>query len=871
MTELDIIKELFKAFSSRKPIILNTQDGIQHSGTIQNFDGETITIIDGCQLTLSNIVSVEACEDNQGGPIQSESRVDYQDYKTHEVDIVYNRDDNQVELTGYLFDIRSGLIALVTKTKREIIPVESIVSISYAQEHLQDAFVSHSTNDELSLFEKALIEGDKETAESYLENPENLKAQNYSDEEIRYIQKHIKVPVPWADDDKNRLYNQARRIYEYEGNRHRIASNLLVQYVNGTVSYYKTRIKAVALLVDIYAEEQPKELLPFFAQNEDLIRSDGRITLKVATAFAHAGEYEKARMLVDETRADVDFSGFLFYLSFYEEHAHFDFSSLPGVDAFDKNANLKELVNLTQLPNKNAFIQLLSAYSDKGRFSSFFSLLDLFMPYARNDSRVVSLTGECLLKDGAESYLRMYLPMFPLLWLNKSLTSKYLNINGEYACDNDVVMHLLNQSRRTAKYALPNELEGAVINGNYELFEVLRGNNSILLSLGYTPDEIDQIRAVDADVIRYGNKTIVEKLLSLEGNRNYVPESTAGKDFLFAPKAVGEILFPILIVAECGDLVYEMFNYSPRIRSQLSSLTQFYIKALILLKKDEELWELVKDTWLTMKLDSEALSVAQRVAKEKGAFEVADAMRIYTEKAPFNDLENALISGSIAKLRSLISDADYLLDTGYTLEEIKLLQESMRRSIDTSLNDHLSIANRVYTFQKNKNQTAELYYMLSLADGNELAASGLFSIYANEKRYRELCYVFEKHLLNDSFGAIVQNKELYLIGLYEAGDFGNFYSYWKEEHSDIHIDPVIVLKVLLRISAPESEVEEVLKTPIKVDNTNKGISRECLIMLCQRGNNPAIAAWIIRLFNAYFLVCDKQDAQMLKDNLDTQS
>lgn len=67
---------------------------------------------------------------------------------------------------------------------------------------------------------------------------------------------------------------------------------------------------------------------------------------------------------------------------------------------------------------------------------------------------------------------------------------------------------------------MPNELEEAVIKGHYELFEVLRGNNSILLSLGYSSDEIDRIRDADADLTRYGNKTTIEKLILLEGNRH---------------------------------------------------------------------------------------------------------------------------------------------------------------------------------------------------------------------------------------------------------------------------------------------------------------------------------------------------------------
>ena len=871
MTELDIIKELIKAFSTHKPIVLNLQDGSQYSGTIQFFDGETITI-EGRQWSLSSIASVAPYEEVQRAAEEITIRDDFQEFKTHSVDIVCNKNGEQIKLSGYLFDIRNGYIALVTRTEKVIVPCEEVISISLAKAYPQDETLSEEEiSSEETEFEKALLDGKKEVVDRYLENLDALKVQGYSEDEISFIQKHAKAPVPWGDDEKNRLYNQARRIFEYEGNRHQLVASLLKQYLSGSATYYKTRVKAVSLLIDILSEEEPKELLPFFAQNEDLIRSNGFICLKVATAFLQAGEYKKTRMLIDETRTDVDYSDLLFSLSFYEKHPDYDFSNLPGVDAFDNNTSFKELANLTRLPNKTAFIQLLSYYSGKGRVSTFFSLLDLFMPYARNDSRIVSLTSECLLKDGAESYLRQYLPMLPLLWLNKSLTAKYLKVNAGNPPEDEAARHLLNQCERTAKYAIPNELEGAVIDGNFELFEVLRGNNSILLSLGYSSDEIVRIRDVDADLIRYGNKTIIEKLISLEGNRNYVPESVAGKDFLSAPKAVGEILFPILIDAECGDLVYELFNYSPRIRSQLSSLEQFYIKALLLLNKDEELWELVKDAWLTMSLDSEVLSVAQRVANEKGYNKVSKAMGIYADKAPLNELENALISGNIAKLRSLITDADYLTEAGYALEEIKLLQESMRRPIDTALNDPLSIANRVYTFQKNKNRTAELYYMLALANSGSLAASGLFSIYASENRYIELCDIYEQYLLKDPFSDIAYNKELYLLALYETGNYEVFYSCWKEGRAEISIDPIVVLKVLLSVSASDSEIEEVLKASIKVDKTNKAIAKDCLIMLCQKEVSTSASSWITRLFNSFFLVCDKDDAQMIREHLDNRS
>ena len=871
MTELDIIKELFKSFSNHSQIVLHMQDGSSFSGTIQFFDGETITM-EGRQLSLPSISSVEPCFDEVKEVVEeTATQANIQEYKGHWVDIVCNKDGNQKELSGFLFDIRNGLIALITKTEKVIIHSEDIVSIARASSYQQEALPSPRTEGKESAFEKALLDGNREIAERFLGNLETLKEQGYSDDEIGYIQKRVKAPVPWVDDDKNRQYNQARRIFEFEGNRHQLVSSLLKQFLNSGVGKEKTRVKAFSLLVDILAEEQPTDLLPFFAQYEDLIRSNGFISLKVATAFVQAGEYKKARSLIDENRKDVDYSELLFSLRFFEEHPDYDFSHLPGVDAFENNTGYKEFAYLIQLPNKSAFTQLLSLYSNKGRISTFFSLLELFMPYARTDSRVVSLTGECLLKEGAEPYIKQYLPLFPTLWLNKSLTTKYLETSEQNTSGNDTLSHLMNQCKRTAIYATPNELEEAVIKGNYELFEVLRGNNSILLSLGYSSAEIDQIRDVDADLIRYGNKTTVEKLTRLEGNRNHVPESVAGKDFLSAPREVGEILFPILIDADCGDLVYELFNYSPFIHSQLSGLDKFYFKALLLLNKGEELWEQIKDSWLSLNLDSEVLSVAQRVAYEKGNNEVALAMEIYADKAPLNELENALILGNIAKLRPLVTDADYLTDNGYSVEEIKLLQESMKRPIDTSKSDNLSIANRVYTFQKNKNRTAELYYTLALEDSGSLAASGLFSIYASENRNRELCRIYEQYLLNDPVSDIAENRELYLLALFETEEYERFYSLWKLVHSDICVDPVIALNVLIRVSAPDSEIEELLKAPIKVDILNKACAKDCLMMLCHKELTATTVSWITRLFNSFFLVCGKDDAQVVRESLVNQS
>ena len=50
--------------------------------------------------------------------------------------------------------------------------------------------------------------------------------------------------------------------------------------------------------------------------------------------------------------------------------------------------------------------------------------------------------------------------------------------------------------------------------------------------------------------------------------------------------------------------------------------------------------------------------------------------------------------------------------------------------------DSLSIANRVYAFQKNKNRTAELFYKMALKEDPQSAALGLLSIYSEEGRFK---------------------------------------------------------------------------------------------------------------------------------------
>ena len=349
----------------------------------------------------------------------------------------------------------------------------------------------------------------------------------------------------------------------------------------------------------------------------------------------------------------------MFSLSFHEKHRDYDFSNLPGLDSLDERVTLKELRNILALPNKASCIQLLTLYSSKqGREESFFAILDLFLPYAKNESRIVEAVQVCLKHTADERYLLKYLPQFPVLWLDNELSIRYLELSKSTETDDPTINRLKNQCQRASQYKSPNNLEASIIQGNWNSFEVQRENDGILYSFGYSVEEARQIRAFDIETIRYGNKPAIERLLLFEGNKNHVAESSAGIDFLRLPEAVCRQLFPILLDDGCGDLVYELYNYSRQITKKLTSLKKDYLKALLLLDEKEEYWEQIKDDWMSLGLEPEMLTLAKSLAEQHGEPELADLLSMFIYKKPFNEFELAIINGNVSKLRTLFIDAD---------------------------------------------------------------------------------------------------------------------------------------------------------------------------------------------------------------------
>ena len=83
-----------------------------------------------------------------------------------------------------------------------------------------------------------------------------------------------------------------------------------------------------------------------------------------------------------------------------------------------------------------------------------------------------------------------YLVSFPLLWMDSDIASRYVELNSDRTDLTIAKKRLLEQCRHTVSYSKMNELEEALIRADYNSFEVLRSNNSILFSYGYNAEEI---------------------------------------------------------------------------------------------------------------------------------------------------------------------------------------------------------------------------------------------------------------------------------------------------------------------------------------------------------------------------------------------
>lgn len=826
MTEIEIIKELFKAHASHSNIVVELENLEKYVGKVTFFDGERVTIDDN-ELMVSLIKKVEeCCIEESDMPLNiGENGVlnDFEKLLLKRVSVKSTQYKEEL-IEGLLYSICTEQIVVVSSSKKWVLERNSVLDISEA--NAGEVF-ERNTKDELNPFEMAIIDADKERVLELVNNTEEMISFGYSLADISNMLKTVNAPLPWNDDEKNRVYNQGRRIYEVEGNRGNIAYSLFAKYLSADISVFNLRCKSVSSILDIVDSYSASDLVAICNEYRDVIEQRDYLCNKAATLLVAKGQVDFARELANG--------------GVFEEKTLL-------LEPTDTRVSYKEILNSFLVPNKYACNQLLSQYANQDRQEEFFSIVDTQLPDIREDMSTIENLRK-VFKSCDGQLLNKYLLYFPLLWQDTDIASRYVELNSERSFETAVEQRMLNQCVFTMKYGKTNELEDALIRSDFNSFEVLRSNNSVLLSYGYNVKEIENIRDIDTSSIK--KMTSTGRLLLLEGNRNHVAESMAWKDFLRNPKTLCAELFPLLLQEKNAALIYEFYNYSERIREQLIQVKPLYITSLMILDYKDEFWSQVKDEWISLDLSPEVLSYAIDIAVERNE-QQASAMIAYSNMSKLNDFEMALIGGNAAKLRAIVSDAKNLTEMGYSAEEIGLIIESTRHRIDFKSDDKLSIANRVFAFQKNKNSVAEFYYKMALLDGDTFAAYGLFSVYENESRFEELCEIFETHLVKNEEKITAQMRGSYLLSLFERKKFDEFAEYYVKHKDEAVVNPVIVLEVLLSKKTNDPEIERIIAGLNNASKEDALALKHCIQICLQAADSQENIKRAVTLFNIAF-------------------
>ena len=872
MKEIDIIKCLFQAFSEKSTITADTKTGESFTGVVRVYDGSKV-LLDNEEISVDSICNIRF----------PESDISQEEHKSEgirlgisreEVEVIVGRNvivdfcpqDTEPEtVEGLLIAVNDSQIVLLSNDKKMklfLSEIRSIESISDASNYFaeQDYIESEHL---LTMFEQVLISGNKEQFDEYCNCPEMLSDEGYGEKEISRILSAAKSPFPWNDDEKSATYNKARRFYGILGNRGHIAQKLFEDVLTDSMSPNKLKTKSLIALIEIAELEKSNLALLLFEKYQIQILANSSLKIKMAKALISIGEYSKAKLLVSDCDVTEETSKILLALHFADNYNNCSEIDALNVDAFDEKVGFDELDAISRLPAHSSILQLLRIYEQKNKFEQFFKLIEMSDPYFRTDDAIIKLVRACLSKADY-CYLERFLPDFPLLWFDRDLAAKYIQNFKPSGNDDLKKKNLYGQCLNAKDYGIPNELEQAIIKCNYQLIEVYRSNDSIMISLGYSPSEINSIKAIDIDTVRFGNRTAIGRLLAFEGNRNSVPESVSDMDFLKNPLGVCTSLFPVLLAKGRGELIYELYNYSPYIKEQLVSLKDLYFKALLLIDEREHFWKEIKDNWYELNLSSEMLSVAKEYVAENGYIEIADAITMFENLQPYNDLESSIIDGDVSQFRVVISDAEYLLKNGYSSEEIVYIQELSKQKIDFTSKDKLSIANRLFAFQKNKNRLAEFFYTLALEDDKRLPSLGLLSIYAAEERYEELCAIYEKYLISDM--EITHNDNLYLDALYKQGRYQDYYQYWNERKDNLKINELTLIKVLFETNRSDSEIDEVLSS-YEIDNNNALSVRDLIVFLFSNKLNELRLKYISNMYNRYFVLFSNEDVLSIKNSI----
>ncbi len=363
-------------------------------------------------------------------------------------------------------------------------------------------------------------------------------------------------------------------------------------------------------------------------------------------------------------------------------------------------------------------------------------------------------------------------------------TTEKETVDADYLFDtifNNTSAQTFAQLLSTATQMCDSKLEEYIVEGNYNGFRTLMGNEEFTsiyqLSSEELSEKINELESEETTLTFYecGNR-----LYNLIGNHNRTAEKYFLMGMLIDPTRCSQKLISLYFAEDDSENFYKIWQkYGDTIVLSVEE-TKFLLYVLCTKGKDTIKQFLEKNIYIyyTLNYASDLLNVLSEFNYEDLLALCKKRVEYISNASDINDFEKQILeindnNDAQKAIEYIVSSSSLLEETlGYTSEELTFISQTLE-SNDVEEEQYTPIS-RLYKLQKNKNSTVEALIWESLKNGYNKNCLILLDILNDDKRYDELCSVFNCYEI--SLCNFKKARELYITALTKTCN-DNFYSF----------------------------------------------------------------------------------------------
>ena len=740
-------------------------------------------------------------------------------------------------------------------------------------------------------FEQKVIEADKGAVKKMIDDGTLLRL-DYTEDEVRRAHNALQV-INWDTS----WYKTAARIYSLQVNKHRLAEvyyEAALVIVDKKTSEYT---KILNTLATIKIAAGSKEFISFFGAYRAKLIANSNYCSAYANALIAVQDWKKLRKEMPMLREKLSDNPGLIdryeeELKYYETMPEFNIADItPVFERYNKllmlesqmessaNTDSEEDISssvleknlIVGLPSRAALKSLLEMYRLMDEEEAFFALAEYSMPYIKEDKasmkELLFMLKSCT--DG--EYLYKLLPGLPVFWGDVDLVRRYADIS-ERMLPTDISenrVRLNNHIASMGSIKPLNPFEICIINGDYDGVRSFIESPELLEGLGYTVDQIEEMRTVDLDENTSPNMYVMRRVLAFQGNTNHTAEHYLFDAFYDSKVDMCNRLFPLLLAEKRGSLIVELFNFDRNLNRNIKSLKRYYLVAVSITEEDDDkFYSIAEPEWINYPED-EIIDRLLKIAVDRNDELLRKNLELQKSKPQGNDFEIAVIEANTDAIRNYVKNADLLVELGYTPEEIKRISRIFESNSVNPGSKPGQVASRVYLFQKNKNNLAEQLFLRAMSEDApedvENDCKALYQIYQAQHNYEMICKIYEDYLCEASSGKFNSNNaSAYCVALFELGKYQEFLAFVKDNR-DVW-DNFMLFHFLLFVDEvlDDHELDSWVMSGIKGNSYRPDIIAGYLLHVISNNTDTLHSKMFVDILNLFFCYLQNDDISEIR-------